>query len=80
MGDCYNLTNVHVFIQHSVNNHPTLTYQIFSTVMVGVQYFPLLGLKRMGTWLSPCSETVVVTICQTTQAHHTYGGILHKDC
>lgn len=50
MGDCYNLTNVRVFIQHSVNNHPTLTYQISSTVMVGVQYFPLLplGVKKDG--------------------------------
>lgn len=50
MGDCYNLTNVLVFIQHSVNNHPTLTYQISSTVMVGVQYFPLLplGVKKDG--------------------------------
>lgn len=50
MGDCYNLTNVRVFIQHSVNNHPTLTSQISSTVMVGVQYFPLLplGVKKDG--------------------------------
>lgn len=50
MGDCYNLTNVRVFIQHSVNNHPTLTFQISSTVMVGVQYFPLLplGVKKDG--------------------------------